>query len=87
MHVAASNPQAVDFAGLPPELVRREREVLADKFKAQGKPAHIIDKIVEFGSQDVLHRGLPPRSGLYPRAGQERCPSHQTSRGRCGGAD
>jgi elongation factor Ts len=49
MHVAASNPQAVDSAGLPPELVRREREVLADKFKAQGKPAHIIDKIVESG--------------------------------------
>jgi elongation factor Ts len=49
MHVAASNPQAVDSAGLPPELVRREREVLADKFKAQGKPAHIIDRIVESG--------------------------------------
>jgi elongation factor Ts len=49
MHVAASNPQAVDSAGLPPELVRREREVLADKFKAQGKPAHIVDKIVESG--------------------------------------
>jgi elongation factor Ts len=49
MHVAASNPQAIDAAGLDPELVRRERDVLADKFKQQGKPANIIDKIVESG--------------------------------------
>jgi elongation factor Ts len=49
MHVAASNPQAVDSSGLDPGLVRREREVLADKYKAQGKPANVIDKIVESG--------------------------------------
>ena len=30
-------------------MVRREREVLADKAKAQGKPAHVIEKIVESG--------------------------------------
>ena len=49
MHVAASNPQAIDPAGLDPDVVRREKEVLADKFKAQGKPANVIDKIVESG--------------------------------------
>jgi elongation factor Ts len=49
MHVAASNPQAIDAAGLDPDVVRREREVLADKYKAQGKPANVIDKIVESG--------------------------------------
>ncbi len=49
MHVAASNPQAIDAAGLDPATVQREREVLADKFKAQGKPANVIDKIVESG--------------------------------------
>ena len=47
MHVAAANPQALDPAGLDPEVVRREKEVLADKYKAQGKPANVIDKIVE----------------------------------------
>jgi elongation factor Ts len=47
MHIAASNPQAVDPAGLDPEVVRREKAVFADKFKAEGKPANIIDKIVE----------------------------------------
>src|ERR671930_2501701 len=49
MHVAASNPQAIDPSGLDPDLVRREKEVLADKYKAQGKPANVIDKIVESG--------------------------------------
>jgi elongation factor Ts len=49
MHVAAANPQALDPSGLDPELVRREKDVLADKFKAQGKPANVIDKIVESG--------------------------------------
>ena len=49
MHVAASNPQAIDAAGLDPDVVRREKGILADKFKAQGKPANMIDKIVESG--------------------------------------
>jgi elongation factor Ts len=49
MHVAASNPQAVDPSGLDPDVVRREKEVLADKYKAQGKPANVVDKIVESG--------------------------------------
>jgi elongation factor Ts len=49
MHVAASNPQALDAAGLAPDVVRREREVLADKYKAQGKPPQVVDKIVESG--------------------------------------
>ena len=49
MHVAASNPQAVDAGGLDPAVVKREKDVLADKFKAQGKPANVIEKIVESG--------------------------------------
>jgi elongation factor Ts len=49
MHVAAANPQAVDPAGLDPAAVTREKDVLAEKFKAQGKPAAMIEKIVESG--------------------------------------
>src|ERR1700750_3402655 len=49
MHVAATNPQALDPAGLDPELVRREKDVLADKYRQQGKPANVIEKIVESG--------------------------------------
>jgi elongation factor Ts len=49
MHVAAANPLAVDAAGLDPAVVAREKDVLADKYKSQGKPANVIDKIVESG--------------------------------------
>jgi elongation factor Ts len=49
MHVAAANPQALDPAALDPAVVARERNILAEKFKAQGKPQNVIDKIVESG--------------------------------------
>jgi elongation factor Ts len=49
MHVAASNPQAVDPSGLDPAVVEREKNVLADKFRQQGKPENVIAKIVESG--------------------------------------
>jgi len=49
MHVASANPQAIDPSGLSAATVEREKNVLAEKFKAQGKPANVIDKIVESG--------------------------------------
>jgi elongation factor Ts len=49
MHVAAANPQAIDSTGLDPAVVKREKDVLAEKFRAQGKPEAMIDKIVESG--------------------------------------
>jgi len=49
MHVAAANPQALDAAGLGPDVIARERSVLAEKFRAQGKPANVIEKIVDSG--------------------------------------
>jgi len=49
MHVAAANPQALDSAGLDPAVVAREKEVMADKYRQQGKPDAMIEKIVENG--------------------------------------
>jgi elongation factor Ts len=49
MHVASANPQAIEPSGLDAATIEREKNVLADKFKAQGKPANVIDKIVESG--------------------------------------
>jgi elongation factor Ts len=49
MHIAASNPQALDAAGLDPQVVAREKDVLADKYRQQGKPDAMIEKIVESG--------------------------------------
>ena len=47
MHIAASSPLALDAASLDPEIVAREKAVLAEK--NSGKPAHVLDKIVESG--------------------------------------
>lgn len=49
MHVAAANPQALDASGLDSAAVKREKDVLADKFRQQGKPEAMIEKIVESG--------------------------------------
>ena len=47
LHVAAANPLALDGAGLDPAAVARERAVLVGK--NAGKPAHLLEKIVESG--------------------------------------
>ncbi len=49
MHVAAANPVAVDPAGVPADVIAREKGVLAEKAKAQGKPDNVVEKIVESG--------------------------------------
>ena len=47
MHVAAASPIALDAAGVDPATVQRERAVLIEK--NAGKPANVIEKIVESG--------------------------------------
>jgi elongation factor Ts len=49
MHVASANPQAVDSTRLDAAVVQREKDILAEKFREQGKPASVIEKIVESG--------------------------------------
>ncbi|MDX6751039.1 translation elongation factor Ts [Geminicoccaceae bacterium 1502E] len=47
MHVAATNPQALDVASLDQAAVERERAIFADQARASGKPENIIEKMVE----------------------------------------
>ncbi len=47
MHVAAANPLALDPSGLDPATLEREKSVLREK--NAGKPAHVLEKIVESG--------------------------------------
>lgn len=47
MQVAAANPASLDASSLDQELVNREREVYRQKTLDEGKPAAIVDKIVE----------------------------------------
>ncbi len=47
MQVAAASPAALDTASLDPALIAREREVFRQKTLDEGKPANIVDKIVD----------------------------------------
>ncbi len=47
-HVAAANPLALDAGSIDPDVVAREKAVLAEKNGA-GKPAHVVEKIVDSG--------------------------------------
>ena len=47
MHVAAANPLALSPESLPAEVVARERAIFADQAKESGKPANVIEKMVE----------------------------------------
>jgi elongation factor Ts len=47
MHVAASNPLAVRREEIDPGLVARERELMAAQVAEMGKPAQVVEKIIE----------------------------------------
>ena len=49
MHVASANPLAIDVSGVDPAVIKREKDILADKFRQQGKPENMIEKIVDSG--------------------------------------
>lgn len=47
MHVAASRPLCISADQVPAELLAREKDIFAAQAAASGKPANIIDKMVE----------------------------------------
>ena len=47
MHIAATAPIALNIAGVAPEAVEHEKSIFAEQAKASGKPANIIEKMVE----------------------------------------
>jgi elongation factor Ts len=49
MHIAAANPLALDADGLDPAVVERERAIAREKAAGSGKPADIIEKMIEGG--------------------------------------
>jgi elongation factor Ts len=59
MHVAAMRPTALSKEDLDPEVVAKEREILAEAARKEGKPDKIIEKMVDgrmrnFYAQTVL---------------------------------
>lgn len=47
LHIAASAPVYVAVADVPAEVVEREKELITAELRAQGKPASVLEKIVE----------------------------------------
>ena len=54
MHVAASKPKALDASGVAQELIEAERRVAAQKAAESGKPANIVEKMVDGAVQKFL---------------------------------
>jgi elongation factor Ts len=54
MHIAASKPLALSVAAVPAELVEKERSIAAAKAAQSGKPANIVEKMVEGSVQKFL---------------------------------
>lgn len=47
MHVAASNPVCISEADVPSELLEKEKEILTAEAADSGKPADIVEKMVQ----------------------------------------
>lgn len=47
MQIAAANPVAIDETGVPAEIVEHEKKVARKQAEEEGKPAKIIDRIVD----------------------------------------
>ena len=47
MHIAAANPQYVNEAEVPTEALEHEKEILRAQAINEGKPANIVDRMVE----------------------------------------
>jgi elongation factor Ts len=54
MHVAAAKPIALSKEQVPADLVKKERDIAAAKAAESGKPANIVEKMVEGGVQKFL---------------------------------
>lgn len=47
LHIAASSPFYVSKDDVPKREVEKEKEIISDRLKEEGKPEHILDKIIE----------------------------------------
>jgi Translation elongation factor Ts len=47
LQIAAMKPEFVSVEAIPLEVLEREKRILAEQTRQEGKPEHLIDKIVE----------------------------------------
>ena len=70
MHAAASAPIAMSAEQIDPAVVARESAVLAEKAAASGKPAAIIEKIVESGLKSYYKDVCLPQQAFVLEPGK-----------------
>jgi elongation factor Ts len=85
MHVAAANPLALDPAGLDPATVKREKDVLADKYRQQGKPENVIEKIVESGLKTYYKEVCLQEQAFIHDSGKSVAQAVKEAEGKVGG--
>nr|WP_294850116.1 translation elongation factor Ts [uncultured Sphingomonas sp.] len=73
MHIAAANPLALDASGLDADLMARERAIAIEKAAESGKPANIVEKMVDgtmakFAKENALLSQLFVMDGKTPVA-------------------
>jgi elongation factor Ts len=54
MHIAATKPRALDASGVPAADIEKERRIATEKAAESGKPANIVEKMVEGSVQKFL---------------------------------
>ena len=54
MHIAAAKPVALSRDQVPADLIKKERDIAAAKAAESGKPANIVEKMVEGSVQKFL---------------------------------
>ena len=47
MHIAASKPMALNVDNLDKDVVEKEKEILKEQALQSGKPANVVDKMIE----------------------------------------
>ncbi len=55
MQIAAANPMYVDRESVPAAIIEKEKEIYAEQSKASGKPAPVIEKMVQ-GKLDKFYK-------------------------------
>ncbi|MBO9711928.1 translation elongation factor Ts [Sphingomonas sp.] len=82
MHIAAQFPLALDETGLDPQVLERERAIATEKAAESGKPAEIIEKMVDGAvkkfakenallSQPFVIDGKTPVADVVAKAGKD----------------
>jgi elongation factor Ts len=83
MHIAATNPVALDSASVPTDVVEREKAILIDK--NVGKPAQVLEKIVTSGLASYFKEVCLLDQAFIHDGGKSVAQAVKDSEGRVGG--